>query len=235
MLRTTAFVLGLALAGAAHAQLLHTTYDTGQMPSAQGWSYYSLNSALTTESQVFSTASGVTTSNTIGNGYQGQGGNFAYLSSNTGQFTAGQNWMVEARVRVLQGELWSFHYGFCIGASFDGMIASVGIMPSTWQDASLNGWTRDNTQWTTWRVQTDRENGVFHLYADGTLLATRALTFGTQAPAFPEHYTFFGDGTGGANARAEMSSFTFAQLPVPTPGALAVLGASVMFACRRRR
>ncbi len=218
----------------AQASLYSVTFNTNQMPSAQGWSYYSLNSSLT-ESQVFSTSGGALTSNTIGNGYQGQGGNFVYEEAMPSEFDANQDWIVEARVRVLSGELWSFHYGFCIGAAFDGLIASVGIMPGTWQDSSLNGWTRDNTQWTTWRIETDRLAGTYDLYADNVLLATRGLGLGTSGVGFPDHYTFLGDGTGGANAHAEVQSFSFRQVAIPTPGAAAIMSIGGLLATRRRR
>lgn len=225
-----AFAAAIAVATSAHASIWSANYDPSALPSSQGWGYYSLNSGLT-EADVFSTSGGVLTSNTIGNGYQGQGGNFAYASAAPGSFTTGQDWVVEARVRVLEGELWSFHYGFCIGASFDGISASVGIMPGTWQDSSLNGAARDNTQWTTWRIETDRQAGVFSLYADGVLLAVRGLGPASPVPGGPSDYAFLGDGTGGANARAEISSYSFTQ--VPAPGAVALLGLGL--ASRRRR
>jgi hypothetical protein len=227
-------VIVCAFATPSYASLWGTAYNMGQTPSAQGWQYFSLNSGLT-ESNVFSSTNGILTSNTIGNGYQGQGGNLALGAATAGSFDANQDWKVEARVRVLQGELWSFHYGFCIGAEFDGMSASLGIMPGTWQDTSLGGGARDNTQWTTWRLQTDRQAGVFRVYADDQLMAVRALTFASASPGFPRNYTFLGDGTGGANAHAEISSFSFTQIAIPAPGALALLAVAGIMRNRRRR
>lgn len=222
----------LLATASAQAQLHADTFDVSLMPSAQGWGYYPLNSGLT-EAQVYATNGTVLTSNTMGNGYQGQGANFVYDAAATGSFTANLDWIVEARVRVLQGELWSFHYGFSIGAHFDNMAASVGIMPSTWQDHSLNGGGRDNTQWTLWRVETDRANGVFRVFADGNLLATRALSVGPVSGPYPDHYYFLGDATGGANAHAEVSSWSFRQ--VPAPGVLGVVGVAGLLTARRRR
>ena len=76
-----ATAIGLVSATSAKAQFVSETLDPNQLPSAQGWGYYSLNSVLTTESQVFSTSGGILTSNTMGNGFQGQGGNFVYTLS----------------------------------------------------------------------------------------------------------------------------------------------------------
>lgn len=230
-----AIAISLVSANTATAQLVSVTLDPNQLPSAQGWGYYSLNSVLATESQVFSTSGGILTSNTMGNGFQGQGSNFVYTSAAPGSFTSGQDWIVESRVRVLEGERISFAYGFCIGAAFDGMTASVGIMNNLWQDSSLFAAGRDNTDWATWRIETKRDLGVFRLYVNNVLISSPAIAFGANGGDFPEHYAFLGDGTGGANAHAEVESFSFRQVPVPTPGAAAVLGLGGLFAARRRR
>ncbi len=224
--------IALSVAACAQAAFFSSTLDVNSMPSAQGCSYFALNSGLT-ESQVFAPGAGVMTINTIGNGYQSQGGNLAIRAADHNEMEYGMNWAIEARVRVLSGELWSFHYGFCLAAEFDGMSASLGIMPSTYQHYSLQGGVRDNTQWTTWRLETDRDAGIYRVYADGSLLAAGALYFGPSSPGFPDHYVAFGDGTGGANAHAEVSSLTFRQF-VPTPGAACVLSLFALAARRRR-
>ncbi len=228
-----AVVIGLSTS-VAQAQLFTSNYNTSLLPSAQGWGYFPFNSALT-ESQVFSSSGGILTANTIGNGFQGQGSNFAYINAANGTFSAAQDWVVEARVRVLQGQLLSFHYGFSIGAAFDGMNASVGIMPSTFQDSTLVVRARDNSAWTTWRIETDRQNGTFDLFIDGTLITTAAISFGSNGAGFPENYAFLGDGTGGANALAEVQSFSFAQVPIPAPTTAAFLVLGSLMASRRRR
>jgi hypothetical protein len=230
-----ATAISLLSASTASAQLISETLDPSQLPSSQGWGYYSLNSVLASESQVFSTSGGILTSNTLGNGFQGQGGNFVYTSASPGSFTSGQDWIVESRVRVLEGERISFGYGFCIGAAFDGMTASVGIMNNLWQDSSLFVASRDNTEWATWRIETKRDLGLFRLYVNDVLISSPAIAFGASGGDFPEHYAFLGDGTGGANARAEVASFSFRQVPVPAPGAAAVLGLGGLMAARRRR
>lgn len=233
VLVATAIVL--VSAKTATAQLISRTLNPNQLPSAQGWGYYSLNSVLTTESQVFSTSGGILTSNTMGNGFQGQGGNFVYTSASSGSFTSGQDWIVESRVRVLEGERISFGYGFCIGAAFDGMTASVGIMNDLWQDSSFFAAFRDNTEWATWRIETKRDLGLFRLYVNDVLISSPAIAFGANGGDSPAHYAFLGDGTGGANARAEVESFSFRQVPIPAPGAAAVFGLGGLMAARRRR
>jgi hypothetical protein len=211
------------------------TLSVASMPSSQGYGYFAFNSALT-ESQVFSTDGSILTASTIGNGYQGQGSNYAYLPfTNT---ETSWNWVLEARVRVLQGELWSFHYGFFLAGWIDGAAAGVGIMPSTVQNYSLNGvYARDNTQWTDWAIVTDRAAGTFNVYADGSLLFTDYLVNATGSPGYglPLNHIAFGDGTGGANSRAEIASLRFRQLRVvPEPTTLAMLAGLGAIALRRR-
>lgn len=220
----------------AHASLFSHTYDTSLMPSAQGYMYLGLNSALT-EPQVFSVNGGVVTANSMGNGFQGQGSNSVHLGVNPANFVPGQDFVIEARVRVLQGEIWSFHYGFYLGGYFDGMNASIGIMTSTVSSYSLGIVARDNTQWTDWKLQTDRTANVYRIYANGSLFLTDTLGSGVGSPGFglPQNYFAFGDGTGGANAHAELMSFHAYQIPVPTPGSALVFAVAGTMLARRRR
>jgi hypothetical protein len=227
-------VLSVAATSALGAGFSHTL-STASLPSAQGYNYFGVNSPLT-ESQVYSTDGSILTVNTIGNGYQGQGSNYDYLSfTNT---ETSWNWILEARVRVLEGELWSFHYGFFLAGWIDGAAAGVGIMPSTVQNYSLNGvYSRDNTQWTDWAIVTDRDSGTFNVYADGTLLFTDQLVNATGSPGYglPLNHIGFGDGTGGANSRAEVASLRFTQLRVvPEPTLLTVLAGAAAMIVRRR-
>lgn len=239
MFRRAAFRATAALvlvAPAAHAQLFAHTLDTSILPSAQGYTYFGLNSALS-ESQVFTPGPSIMTCNSIGNGYQSQGSNTAVLSVDTNDFTPGQDYVIEARVRVLQSEIWSFHFGFYIGAYFDGMTTSVGIMPASQQFNSLYGNFRDNTQWTDWKIVTDRASGTYSVYTDGILLHTEAFGIASGPPGYglPENYFGFGDGTGGSNALAEISSFRVYQRAIPAPASVAMIGAGALLTVRRRR
>lgn len=236
-MRTCAIALGVVvgIAGVARAGIFSHNLGMSTLPSAQGYRYVAMNSSLP-ESQVFSLAGGVLTSNTMGTPYNGQGVNMMVLDVPTGAFEAGNDFVIEARVRTLAEERSGNHYGFHLGAWFDGLRLGVGIMTQTVQTPSQRVLlSRDNTQWTTWRIETRRADNLFLVYANGQFLFSDEILPGTGArPAeFPQSYVGFGDGTGGANARAEMSGFHFHQ--VPAPGAAALLGIGCVWGARRRR
>ncbi len=65
--------------------------------------------------------------------------------------------------------------------------------------------TYDNTQFHDWLLE-HSPPGAFRVYRDGTLIHS-----GTTDSALAVNRLFLGDGTGAANARAEVSAFHFLQ------------------------
>lgn len=238
MNKTTIYgaLLLLSATAAASGQVFSHTLNTNMSPldPANGYSYFNVNSSLTGP-QVWSASGGVVTSNTMGNGFQGQGSSYAYLPVLPADFTPGQDWVLTARVRVLQSETVSFLFGFSLGAWFDGIGVGLGIVSNGWQSNTLGTGQRDNTQWTTWRIETQRANNTYSVFVDDQLLLTDSFTIANGSPGFglPANHIFMGDGTGGSNAQAEISSYSFSQ--VPTPGAVAMVALGVPVAMRRRR
>jgi len=219
--------------GALYSHTLNTSLSP--VDPANGYQYFAFNSPLTVD-QVFTTTGGVITSNTMGNGFQGQGSNYVYKEVLPAQFEPGNDWEVSARVRVLESESVSFLFGFFLGGWFDGIAAGVGLTHNAWQYYSLAGsGSRDNREWTDWRILTDRASNTYEVFVDNQLLFTDNLIAANGSPGFglPVNHVLFGDGTGGSNARAEISSFAFRQ--VPTPGGTAAFMMLGALGTRRRR
>ena len=202
------------------------TLNFNSLPSAQGWVFEEVGNSAP-ESAVFSVSGNVLHQNTIGTGFQGSS-HIVYVLPNV--VSSNQPFVLTLRARLLQEEnLSGNHYGFGVGVyagdTNGGYIAGfslgAGILLG---GGNGNAVALDTSLYHDFRVQGDlgaRTN--FQIFVDDVLIMSNAAVAG-YVPPFqgPEDYRTpfavnFGDGTGGQNAQADISYFSFQQFAVQQP------------------
>lgn len=213
--------LALAAVTAASATAQDILLDFSMLPSAQGFAYTPVGShAGVAEATVFSVAGGVLTQNTIGQYLGLTGGGIYYVMPGIIDAAATSETHVTARCLQVQG---SSAYpagqgGFWFGQTNGSTQFGFSLTPTKAYVLGPGGWftvagTWDNTQFADW-VFRHEPPLTCKLYRNGTLVSTT-----TGGGAVAANRLFFGDGTGGANARGEVSSYHFLQ-----GGAVAIEG-----------
>lgn len=212
--------LALAVAaapGVRAAQDIQLSFGT--LPSAQGFTYTPIGfHAGAVEGSVFSIAGGVLTQNTMSLGLSTTGGGVLYAIP--GIITASEPKELHVTARCLQAQGSGINpagqWGFCFGFTTGSVQYAVSITPTQVYTLGPSGsvavaGTYDNTQFHDWLLEYTPP-GAFRLYRDGILIHA-----GTTGAALALNRLFLGDGTGAANARAEVSAFHFLQgSAVPT-------------------
>ena len=215
-----AALLALLLAlpqATALAAPMDVTLGFASLPSAQGWTYVPSGAhAGVLESSVFSVGGGLLTQNTMGLSNGVSGGSILYQI--TGGLTTTETKQIIVRVRCLEAEgsagapsgeggLYfifahgSVQYGFGLTPTRIFKLQSTTVLPPG---------TYDNTQFHDYTFAWTPP-GNFTLYRDGV-----AIHSGSGGFSLGVNRIAFGDGTGGANARAEISYYRFIQdNPVP--------------------
>jgi len=215
---------------AVHAAQI--SLDFTSLPSAQGWGYESTGQ-VANESSVFSIANGALMQNTMGIGL-GLPGSSVYRLYN--QIDPTLPFTLSVRARVVEDESTDFSrpFGFSI-AAFTGT-EEVGIGLSSKSIQTVDGIMRgadpiafDTTQFHTYQLLV-RPGLGYELYVDSNL-----FTSGSAFPLVYPNSLLLGDGTGAANARAEITSLSFSQIPEPSATALFVAGFGLFCAMRHRR
>jgi len=188
------------------------------LPSAQGFTYSAVGAhAGVAEATVFSVSGGVLTQNTIGQSNGITGGSIFYQI--TGIVTTTEAKQIRVRARVLQSQgsandvngLAGLFFGFNTGAVQYGFgltptrVAYLGggvmvLVAGTFDNSTLfHDYVFDWTPPNSWQIR-----------RDGVLIQS-----GTTGFAFASSRLMFGDGSGGANAHAEITAYRFLQ-GVPT-------------------
>jgi hypothetical protein len=217
----------LVLATLSSAAAFDVNLNFASLPSAQGWTYIPSGShAGAIEGNVFSVSGGSFFQNTIGQSNGVSGGSILYVVS--GGVTTTDTKQIRARARCLavqgsanapNGEGGFFMGGFATGSVQYGFgITPTRVFCLQPSGTVLTPGTFDNTQFHDWLFDWS-PGGSFRIYRDGVLVHTASGGFAVAA-----NRLFFGDGTGGANAQAEMQSLRFIQ-DVATPAAPASFGA----------
>lgn len=191
-------VFAAGSAGTCHRSV---TLDFNSLPSAQGWTYVGDG---TPEANVFSVSGGVLTMNTLG-----RGGSFPHYEF-PGTIDSALPFTLSMRARVTgyEGETPDNVFGFgvfgCEGANserFGVGLSQTRIMTVT-PDLSAN---LDATQFHDYLVK-GTPGGGYQVFVDNTLMLN-----GQSAPGGCPYLLWLGDGTGGPNARAEITRFSFTQ------------------------
>lgn len=224
-------VAATALAASPALASVLVQLNTGAMPSTQpGWRYEaSANDAGTPETRIFSTDGTILTSNTMGLpfGSGRPGSMFAVYDLAPGVIQSDSIVEMRLNARIVASQVTQFFYGFSVSVYGDGLGMSAGFATNALSLDALQNIFRDNTDWNEFVWRGDWNAGTYTLHINGELIATRNLR------AFNANYITLGDGTGTANAHAEISHFSVRIIPAPAaPSALALAG---LAATRRRR
>lgn len=210
--------------------------DMCSLPSSQGWTYVSPWNTRS-EADAFSIRDSgqgcYLYQNTIGIPFQNQDSN-AYIRYDVVDPT--KPFEIKIRAKILQEQMASGsgyvnHYGFCFGAGTGTEDIGIGLGTDT-----ITATESENANKI---LATGQDNGIFHdyrlnvspatgysLYVDGDLLASGSPRIGEG-----QNRIYFGDGTGGCNAEAEIESFEFQQEtsePQPLPD-LAIFESDITF------
>jgi len=185
----------------------------GTLPSAQGFTWNAVGShAGVPEASVFTAGGSMLAQNTIGQALGTAGGGLYYTLP--GIIVASEQSELHVTARCLQVQGSTVYPAGQGGVGFGITTGSVqyafSITPTKAYVLGPGGWitvagTFDNTQFADWTLTYDPP-ATCRLFRDGALVST---TSGGGALAL--NRLFFGDLTGGANARAEITSLHFLQ------------------------
>jgi hypothetical protein len=201
----------------AAAQDIQLTFGT--LPSAQGFVFTPSGShAGAVEANIFSVDGTKLMQNSIGQGYGVSGGSILYVKSASGLVTTTEAKQLIVRMRCLQVEgsgggangEQGVAFGFTHGSiQFDFSVTPTRIYTlgaGGTIGMNVNAGPFDNSSaFHTYLLDWTPPN-AFKIYRDGVLVHSGSGGFGVSA-----NRVFLGDGTGGANAKAEIDYFRFLQ------------------------
>jgi len=209
----TAAVIALAAVASPLRASQDIQLDFATLPSAQGFTYAPVGShAGAVEGNIFSVAGGALIQNSLGSGHGTIGGSILYVRP--GIVTASEPKELRVTARCLQVEGSGIgsagQQGFAFGFTTGSVQYDISITPTSVYTLGPAGTvpvagTYDNTQFHDWVLEYSPP-AAFRIYRDGTLIHT-----GTTGSSVAANRLFLGDGTGAANARAEISAFHFLQ------------------------
>jgi len=206
-------LLAALLASPASSAPIDVLLSFGTLPSAQGWSYVASGAhAGVLESSIFSVGGGVLTQDSMGQSNGVSGGSILYQI--TGGITTTETKQIRVRARCLEAEgsanAPSAEGGFYFFFSHGSIQYGFGLTPTRifkLQPAgtTLITGTFDNTQFHDW-VFDWAPGGSFAISRDGSVIHNGSGGFSVAVNRIA-----FGDGTGGANAHGEITSYRFLQ------------------------
>ncbi len=212
-IRYSILAIALCIAPCALAASQDIVLGLSSLPSAQGFTYNAAGAhAGVAEAASFTVGGGALTQDTIGE-YLGTTGAGLYYAM-PGIITAAEPSRLVVTARCLQVQGSSVYPAGQGGLTFAIANGSVQyaftLTPTSAYVLGGGGWvaasgTWDNTQFAEWTLAYDPPSAC-RLYRNGTLVSS---TSGGAALAV--NRLAFGDFTGGANARAEISALNFLQ------------------------
>lgn len=206
---TLALVTGVATSFIANSHATTLALDFASLPSAQGWTFSSGGSPLATEAGTWSVGSGILTLDSMAFSIAGAGTSAFYVR--TGQVSTTEPLVISVRARIVQfeGDFTNTFVGggFAFGFGQGSTSWQMGITPT--QIRSINGvvlsTAYDNTQFHDYRLEWTPPASL-RFYVDSSLISTQSGGF-----SFASNRIYFGDVTGAANSRAEITHYLFLQ------------------------
>lgn len=207
--RTFALLTLAATVLAPHARATDIPVTFGSLPSAQGWTFASGGSPVATEAGTWSLAGSVLTLNTMAYAVTGTGTSSLYQQ--TGVVNNFEPIVIRFRARLVQHEGdftntfvgGGLAFGFAQGTT----LYQFGITPTQIRNApgSVLSSAYDHTQFHDYRLEWTPPSSVRY-YVDNTLISTN-----NTGLASATNRIYFGDGTGAANAQAQITEYRFLQ------------------------
>ena len=225
-----------AIVGVSGALATPITLNTGVLPSDQGWTYAASGvHAGVLETDVFS-AGGQLNLNSLGLTLSGlSGGSILCRKPNSAVW--GMPAVLEWTSRTLGYEKTPSTgegFGFLAGFKNGNYIYQVGISSDKVTLLDAFGFISIPVVATnshTYRIDAAAGSQDFDFYIDNVLKGSATAKLGSGSADI-----YFGDGTGGANANTDITSFEFRQIPEPsTLVLLSAAGTFVYFGRRRLR
>jgi hypothetical protein len=233
-----ALALSVIAVFSSSASATTLTLDTTMLPSTQGWTYVAIgDGAGVPESGAFSVSGGELHQTTLGIGMTQGGGNLYYRPSG---LNPGDSWSMTIVARVNGYETVSgLPFGFGMGGEFGigSLHVGFGQAPIAYLDnvgaaasAPLAGF--DPSVYNTYMLSV--VGGLQSFSVNGVSVFSNQPILGGGNPA----QFFFGDGTGFANADANIRSLVITTpggVPEPASWALMITGFGLVGAAMRRR
>lgn len=197
----------------AHAAAQDVSLSFSSLPSAQGWTYTPSGShAGAVESSIFSVASNTLSMNSMGQGFGVSGGSIFYDLNGLVTATENKRLLVRARCLTFEGSggASAGQQCFCFGFTTGTTQYDISITPTQVNTLGPSGnvavaGTYTNTTFHDWELEFTAPSS-FRILRDGVQIHT-----GTGGSAVALNRLFIGDGTGGGNAQAEITSYRFLQ------------------------
>jgi hypothetical protein len=208
-----AAVLTLTLVPVAFAASQDIQLSFSSLPSSQGWTYTPSGShASAVETDVFSVAASTLTMDSMGQGFGVSGGSIFYDYNGIVTTSEAKRLLVRARCLTFEGSggAAAGQQCFCFGFTTGTTQYDVSITPTQVNTLGPSGnvavsGTYANTTFHDWELQFTPPSS-FKIFRDGVQIHS-----GTGGSAVALNRVFVGDGTGGGNAHAEITSFEFLQ------------------------
>jgi len=201
--------------------------DFNSLPSAQGWDYEDRGSGIP-ETDVFSVDGTTLEQDTMGESYSA-----ILLYSLAGVVNPEQPYSLAVTARVLEhstSRSWPFGFGFAVDSGSERI--TIGMSTSQIamfiSDGEIPTVSSDTTQFHDYRLEGTPGVG-WEFFVDN--ISIDSGPFGSSHG----NTVLFGDLTAVSSARAEITSFTFTQVPEPTAFTLVGLGSLALVLVRRSR
>lgn len=216
--RSLAAFAAIAVVGAmAVPSIAATQYfalNMSSLPSTQGWSYVTSGShAGAVENNIFNATGTLLNQNSIGQGYGVSGGSIFYQVSGITTTTEVKQLRFTARVLQVEGSGGGANgeqgcsFGFTVGnVQYDISITPTKVYTLAPGGTVAVAGTYDNTSAFHDYILDFTPGPTVRIYRDNVLINTTSTGFAVAA-----NRVFFGDGTGGANAKVEIKALSFLQ------------------------